>query len=76
MDAIESLRRLLRVELTIAEWIGTAVILGAPYLVLGVAYAATHISRFSGLEGLHLVVSAIGSVLAWPLLLFVDACAV
>jgi len=76
MDAIESLRRLLRVELTIAEWIGTALILGAPYLVLGVAYAATHISRLSGLEGAHLVVSVIGSVLAWPLLLFVDACAV
>lgn len=76
MDVIESLRRLLRVELTIAEWIGTAAMLAAPYLVLGVAYAATHVSRFSGLDGRHLVVSVIGSVLAWPLLLFVDACAV
>ena len=75
MDVIESLRRLLRVELTIAEWIGTAVILGAPYLVLGVAYAATHISRLSGLDGPQLVVSVIGSVLAWPLLLFGGACA-
>ena len=54
MDVIESLRRLLRVELTIAEWIGTAAMLGAPYLVLGVAYVATHVSRFSGLDGLHL----------------------
>lgn len=76
MDVIESLRRLLRVELTIAEWIGTAAILGAPYLVLGAAYVATHLTRFSGMDGLHLAVSVIVSVLAWPLLLFLDVCAV
>jgi hypothetical protein len=76
MDVIESLRRLLRVELTIAEWIGTAAIVLAPYLVLGVAYAATHVSRFGGLDGLRVVIAVAGSVLAWPLLLFIDACAV
>jgi hypothetical protein len=76
VDVLESLRRLLRVELTIAEWIGTAAILGAPYLVLGGAYVGTHLSRFSGMDGVHLVVSVIGSVLAWPLLLFIDVCAV
>jgi hypothetical protein len=36
----------------------------------------THLSRVSGMDGVHLVVSVIGSVLAWPLLLFIDVCAV
>lgn len=76
MDVIESVRRLLRVELTIAEWIGATVMLIAPYLVLGVIYAATHVGRLGGLDGWRLVVSALGSVLAWPLLLFLDVCAV
>jgi hypothetical protein len=33
-------------------------------------------SRFGGLDGLRVVVAVVGSVLAWPLLLFIDACAV
>jgi hypothetical protein len=76
VDVIESLRRLLRVELTIAEWIGVTVMLVVPYLVLGLAYAVTHLSRFGGLDGLRLTLSVLASVLAWPVLLFLDVCAV
>ena len=75
MDAYESARALLRKEMTIAEWIGLAVIVNAPYAVLGVAWTLFHADRFAGSTGIHLVVSVVGSVLAWPLLL-VGACTV
>jgi hypothetical protein len=75
VDAYESLRALLRTEMTIAEWIGLAVMVNAPYVILGVAWALLHADRFAGSTGIHLVATVVGSVLAWPLLL-VGACTV
>jgi hypothetical protein len=70
VDAYESARALLRKEMTVAEWIGLAVIVNAPYAIVGVAWALLNADRFAGLAGIPLVLSVVGSVLAWPLLLF------
>ena len=37
-----ALRRVLSFEMTIAEWIGTALMLAVPYLAVGVVWALTH----------------------------------
>ena len=39
---LSALRRVLSFEMTIAEWIGTAAMLGVPYLAVGVLWALTH----------------------------------
>ena len=36
------MRKILSFEMTIAEWIGTAILVGIPYLVVGVIWSATH----------------------------------
>lgn len=55
-------RRLLGYEMQISAWIGLAILLAVPYLVVGVVWAFTHSGAF------------LGSVLAWPLLLLYTFC--
>jgi hypothetical protein len=71
---IAALRRFLDVEMTIAEWIGTALLAVIPYLVIGVVWAATHAAHLDGMAGLDRTVSILGSVVGWPVLLFSDVC--
>ena len=71
---LTGLRKILGYQMTIAEWIGTALILGIPYLVIGVIWSLTHTDRVSGLAGTDLVVSLLGSIVSWPVLLFSDVC--
>ena len=37
---LTALRKILSFEMTIAEWIGTAILAGIPYLVVGVIWSA------------------------------------
>jgi hypothetical protein len=39
---LSTVRRVLAFEMTIAEWIGTAIMLAVPYLVLGVLWSLVH----------------------------------
>ena len=71
---ITGLRRILGYQMTIAEWIGTALILGIPYLVIGVIWSLTHTDHVSGLAGTDLVVSLLGSIVSWPVLFFSNVC--
>lgn len=59
---LETVRRILSYEMQISEWIGLAILLAVPYLVIGTVWALTH----SG--------PVLGSVLAWPLLLLYSLC--
>lgn len=59
---LDTVRRILGYEMRIAEWIGLAIMLAIPYLVIGLFWAFTH----SG--------PLIGSVLAWPLLVLYSLC--
>ncbi len=67
-------RQLLSYEFTVAELIGLAIMLAAPYLVIGTIWSLTHTSHLSELTGLDLVVSFLGSIVSWPVLLFSDVC--
>ncbi len=72
---LTALQKLLDVKMTIAEWLGTGIILGVPYLALGVAWSAANTDRFDGLHGLELVLTLLGAVLSWPVLLLTNGCA-
>lgn len=59
---LDTVRRILAYEMQVSEWIGMAILLAIPYLLIGLGWALTH----SG--------PVIGSVLAWPLLLLYSFC--
>jgi hypothetical protein len=61
MTVLSTLRRVWSFEMTIAEWIGTAVMLAVPYLLVGALWSATH--------GWHLAAVAL-----WPVLLLSTVC--
>ncbi|PQP51169.1 hypothetical protein NWT09_01310 [Mycolicibacterium sp. jd] len=67
-------RRILGYEMTIAEWVGTALLLGAPYGVLGIVVAVLQPDHFANADGLPRVVAFVGSVAFWPVLLVTDVC--
>lgn len=71
---LATLRKFLAFEMTIAEWIGTAVLAAIPYLVIGVIWSATHSGNVGGLTAVDRTVSFLGSIVSWPVLLFSDVC--
>ncbi len=71
---LEKIRRILGFQLTIAELIGLALIIGTPYLLVGTIWSVTHTTELQHLHGADLVVSFLGSIVSWPVLLFSDVC--
>ncbi|HZU45891.1 MAG TPA: hypothetical protein VFA16_01335 [Mycobacterium sp.] len=71
---LEKARRVLGFQLTIAELIGIALILGAPYLLIGTIWSTTHTEHLRHMHGIDLVVSFLGSIVSWPVLLFANVC--
>jgi hypothetical protein len=68
------LRPLLNVERTVGQWLSLIWIPVAAYLLVGVIWAVTHTERFARLTGLDVVVSFLGSIAQWPVLVFTLLC--
>jgi hypothetical protein len=58
---LSTLRRVLSFEMTIAEWLGMAVMLAVPYVVVGVLWSLTDSGR-------------LGSIVWWPVQLISAVC--
>jgi hypothetical protein len=71
---LATLRKFLGFEMTIAEWVGTAMLAAIPYLVIGVIWSLTHTQQLSGMTGIDRTVSFLGSLVSWPVPLFSDVC--
>lgn len=69
-----ALRRLLAFRVTVGELIMVALVIGTPYLVVGVFWASTHTEHLQHMAGLDMVVSYLGAIASWPVLLFADVC--
>jgi hypothetical protein len=67
-------RRLIDFELTIAELIGVGLLLGGPYLIVGLAWSITHTEPFQRIGGVELLIAVIGSIVFWPALLLANVC--
>lgn len=68
------LRQLMDFELSVAELIGVGVLLGGPYLIIGLLWSSTHAQSLHGLHGVELLVSLVGSIVLWPALLVANVC--
>jgi apolipoprotein N-acyltransferase len=71
---LNKIRRLMDYQLTIAELLGLAVLLGTPYLIVGVIWSSTHTAHLADMHGVDLVVSFLGSIVSWPVLIFANVC--
>lgn len=73
---LTAVRKVLSFEMTIAEWIGTAIILAVPYLVVGAVWTAFHLDYLNTINpgGVNRLMAILGSVGAWPVLLFSTVC--
>jgi len=67
-------RRVLSYEMTIAEFIGSIILIAIPYGLVGVVWTLTHTSHLGSMEGVDLVISFLGSIVCWPVLIFSDVC--
>jgi hypothetical protein len=68
------LRQILGFQLTVAELIGIGLLVGTPYLLVGTIWSTTHTQHLLQMRGADLVVSFLGSIVSWPVLLFADVC--
>jgi hypothetical protein len=71
---LAKLRQILNYKLTVAELIGIGLLLGTPYLAIGLVWSSTHTEHLHQLHGADLVVSFLGSIASWPVLLFANVC--
>ena len=71
---LTAVRKILAFQMTVAEWIGTAIILAVPYLLIGLVWSLSHTGQLQGMHGVDAVVSFLGSIVSWPVLLFTDVC--
>jgi hypothetical protein len=69
-----ALRKLFSFKVTFGELITAGLVLGTPYLIVGAIWSSTHTAHLESMAGLDLVVSYLGSIVSWPVLLFTDVC--
>ena len=69
-----TLRKLLSFQVTVGELITAGLVVGTPYLIVGVIWSSTHTAHLESMAGTDLVVSYLGSIVSWPVLLFSDVC--
>lgn len=73
-DLTVLVRRVLEFEMTIAEWIGTAVILAVPYVLIGLIWAFTHNTDRAAAHGIGWLLLFARAIIAWPVLLGENLC--
>ncbi|EME18219.1 hypothetical protein G419_17682 [Rhodococcus triatomae BKS 15-14] len=61
-------------ELKVSEILGILILVGIPYFVIGVIWTVTHTDHLSDMSGLDVVISFLGSIVCWPVLLFSNVC--
>ncbi|HET9563453.1 MAG TPA: hypothetical protein VFP27_02855 [Mycobacterium sp.] len=71
---LSALRRLLGYRVSIGQLIVVAVVLGTPYLIVGVILSSTHTEHLAKMDDIDLVVSFLGAIVSWPVLLFANVC--
>ncbi|WP_286137623.1 hypothetical protein [Mycobacterium sp. IS-3022] len=70
---LSAVRKVLTFEMTIAEWIGTALMLAAPYVVIGVGWTALNLDQLDG-TGLTWLGQLTAAIAFWPAMVFSAVC--
>jgi hypothetical protein len=73
---LEMVHRVLTYRVSVAALIGIGFLIGFPYLLVGVLWSLNHTEHLHQMHGADLVVSFLGQIVSWPVLLFSDVCMV
>ncbi len=65
-------KNLLDYRLSIRQLVSLAVVVGAPYFVIGMIWALTHSDHIAGLTGPDKLFSLLGEIVAWPVLIIAN----
>ncbi len=71
---LNALRRMLGYRVSIRALIIAALVFGIPYLLVGVIWSSTHTEHLARVDGTDLIVSFLGAIASWPVLLVADVC--
>ncbi len=71
---LNALRKVLSYRVSIGELVVAALVLGTPYLIVGVIWSSTHTDHLAEMDGIDLVVSFLGAIVSWPVLLIANIC--
>lgn len=71
---LKRLDRILSYEMKVSEFLGTLIIIGIPYGLIGVVWTLTHTSRLKSMHGIDVIISFLGSIVCWPVLIFSNVC--
>lgn len=66
------LERFLNYEMKVSEFIGLFILIGIPYGVIGLIWSLTHMDHLGNLHGIDRIVSFLGAIVCWPVLLFAN----
>ena len=69
---LNALRKVLSYRVSIGELVVVALVLGTPYLIVGVIWSSTHTDHLNQMG--DLVVSYLGAIVSWPVLLVANVC--
>lgn len=67
---LKKLDRIFSYEMKVSEFIGTLIILAIPYGLIGVIWSVTHTSHLRDMHGIDVIISFLGSIVCWPVLIF------
>jgi hypothetical protein len=73
---LEMVHRVLTYRISVAALIGIGFLIGFPYLLVGLLWSVNHTEHLHQMHGADLVVSFLGQIVSWPVLLFSDVCMV
>ena len=71
---LDTIRRILGYQLTIAQLIALGLIVSTPYLLIGAIWSTTHTAHLQNMHGVDLAVSFLGPIVSWPVLRFSNVC--
>ncbi|TWS22358.1 hypothetical protein FK268_20365 [Tsukamurella sputi] len=66
------LQRFLDYEMKVSEFIGFFILIGIPYGIIGLVWSLTHMDHLGNLSGVDRIVSFLGAIVCWPVLLFAN----
>ncbi|WKG03275.1 hypothetical protein [Mycolicibacterium sp. HK-90] len=66
------IKNLLDYRLSIRQLVYLAIVVGGPYLVIGMIWAQTHTDHIAPLSGLDKLFSLLGEIVAWPVLIIAN----
>ncbi|MBH0780940.1 hypothetical protein [Nocardia bovistercoris] len=71
---LAKLDRIFSYEMKVSEFIGTLILIGIPYGLIGSVWTLTHTAHLKDMHGIDVVISFLGSIVCWPVLTFSNVC--